>query len=275
MDPDKEVELSVRRVVSDELRRRGGSQGGGGGALSSLGALGLTLMFAAFVLAFGFLHWQSLAQAEAQLKESLDSRILEFRIAESLRARVNAYVTDALEQTIAADQTQATLRSMVDDQATAAIDDASAVIQSRVSSLVRVSLSSLPNGTDLVASLQVPSGAVMAFDRQRCPDGWSNYDALAGRAILGAGRGVGLTTRRVGDRGGEELVTLSLAQMPQHRHSNPTTGSNQVIEEISALAIDGRGSYGPQHARPTEAAGQSQPHENMPPFLVLLYCRKN
>ncbi len=274
MDPDKEVELSVRRVVSDELRRRGGG-GGGGGIFSGLGALGLTLMFAAFVLAFGFLHWQSLAQAEEQLKASLDSRILEFRIAESLRARVNAYVGDALEQTVAADQTQATLRSMVEDQTTAAIDDASAVIQSRVSSLVRVSLASLPNGTDLVASLQVPSGAVMAFDRQRCPDGWSTYDALAGRTIVGAGRGIGLTPRRVGDRGGEEQVTLSLAQMPQHRHSNPTMGNNQVIQEVNALAIDGRGSYGPQHARPTETAGQSQPHENMPPFLSLLYCRKN
>lgn len=273
MDPDKEVELSVRRVVSDELRRRGG--GASSGPFAGLGALGLTLMFAAFVLAFGFLHWQSLAQAEAQLKESLDSRILEFRIAESLRARVNAYVTDALEQTVAADQTQATLRSMVEDQATAAIDDASAVIQSRVSNLVRTSLAGLPNGTDLVASLQVPSGAVMAFDRSRCPDGWSTYDALAGRTIVGAGRGIGLTPRRVGDRGGEEQVTLSLSQMPQHRHANPTAGSNQVIQEVNGLALEGRGSYGPQHARPTETAGQSQPHQNMPPFLALTYCRKN
>lgn len=242
---------------------------------SSLGALGLAVMFAAFVVAFAFLFNQSLTHVEERLKASLDSRLVEFRIAEHLRARVDAYLKDALDRTVDSDATRARLRSMVDDQTTAAVQNAAAVIETRVGQQVRMSLASLPNGTDLVTALQLPSGAVLAFDRQRCPDGWSPFDALAGRTIIGAGRGDGLTLRRVGDRGGEERVSLSLAQMPEHRHATPTIGDNQVIQEVSALVSGGRGSYGPQHARPTDTAGQSQPHENMPPFLTLLYCRKN
>lgn len=274
MESDKEVELAVRRVVGEELRRRGTSAAGSGGG-SALGALGLTLMFAAFVVAFAILFNQSLEHTEERLEASLGSRLVEFRIAEHLRARVEAYLQDALDETVGGEKTRARLRALVDDQATAAVDNAAAVIESRVGERVRLSLANLPGGADLITAVQVPSGAVLAFDRQRCPDGWSPFDALAGRVIVGAGRAEGLTPRRVGDRGGEERVTLTLAQMPEHRHANPTIGPNQVIQEIEGLEIGGRGSYGPQHRRPTDTAGQSQPHENMPPFFTLLYCRKN
>ena len=205
METEKEVELAVRRAVSEELRRRGAGGGGGQGS-STFGALGLTLMFAAFVLAFAFLFNQSLQHAEERLEASLGSRLVEFRIAEHLRARVQAYLTDALDELLESDDTRSRLRAMVNDQSTAAVDNAAAVIESRVGERVRLSLASLPNGSDLITAIQVPSGAVLAFDRQRCPAGWSPYDALAGRMVVGAGRGEGLTLRRLGDRGGEERV---------------------------------------------------------------------
>jgi hypothetical protein len=271
MESEQEVELAVRRVVSEEMKRRPG----GGSVASGVGAFGLALLFAAFVLAFGYLHWKTLSDSEARLAASIDSRLLEFRIATELRERVDAYVADALDTAVTNDATVETIRALIDAQTTRALDEVGPAIDSRVGNLVRVSLSNLPNGTDLLGSIQVPSGAVLAFDRQRCPDGWSNYEEGVGRAIIGAGRGNNLTPRRVGDTGGEEQVTLTLAQMPAHRHANPTTGNNQVIEEVNALPIGGRGSYGPQHARPTDAAGQSQPHENMPPYIALLLCRKS
>jgi hypothetical protein len=270
MESDKEIELSVRRVVSDELRRRHGL----GAAASGLGTFGLALLFAAFVVAFGYLYWKALADAEAQLEATLDSRLLEFRIVEDLRTRVDAHLREALDAAVTSDDTLAAIDALIDGQTTRAMEAVAPAIDSRVGNLVRVSLSSLPNGTDLLGSIQLPSGAVLAFDRQRCPDGWESYDQGTGRMIVGAGRGNNLSARRVGDTGGMERVTLTLAEIPAHRHANPTVGNNQVIEEVNGLQVGGRGSYGPQHARPTEVAGESQPHENMPPFVALLLCRK-
>ncbi|MFN2335087.1 MAG: phage tail protein, partial [Wenzhouxiangellaceae bacterium] len=42
---------------------------------------------------------------------------------------------------------------------------------------------------------------------------------LQGRTPMHPGRGPGLTSRRLGERGGVEAVTLSEAQMPNHNHA--------------------------------------------------------
>ena len=42
---------------------------------------------------------------------------------------------------------------------------------------------------------------------------------LKGRLPMHPGRGPGLTARRLGQRGGTEMVTLSEAQMPNHTHT--------------------------------------------------------
>ena len=42
---------------------------------------------------------------------------------------------------------------------------------------------------------------------------------LQGRAPMHPGRGPGLTSRRLGQKGGAESITLSEAQMPSHNHS--------------------------------------------------------
>lgn len=44
-----------------------------------------------------------------------------------------------------------------------------------------------------------------------------------GRVCVGAGIQAGLTTRAIGDTGGEEEVPLSIAQLPSHSHSGTTT----------------------------------------------------
>ncbi len=41
---------------------------------------------------------------------------------------------------------------------------------------------------------------------------------LEGRAPMQQGRGPGLTSRRIGDRGGTETVTLSVEEMANHTH---------------------------------------------------------
>ena len=134
----------------------------------------------------------------------------------------------------------------------------------------KVSIYELNSGGETLKPESLPSKAVIAFNSRACPDGWDEFDFAKGRVIVGAGRGHGLSPRILGDTGGEERHLLTEREMPSHRHqvspgraSSPTTGSSLPYREHP--------NQGPWN---TEIAGGNQPHNNMPPFLVLQYCVK-
>ena len=99
---------------------------------------------------------------------------------------------------------------------------------------------------------------------------------MRGRVPVGMGQGKGLTNRNLGATGGQENVALTVAQMPAHRHtlnaSNAAANSNgpagNVLASTSSTAI-----YTNQapdvalQAQSMNVRGQTQPHENMQPFL--------
>ena len=106
---------------------------------------------------------------------------------------------------------------------------------------------------------------------------------LQGRAPMHPGRGPGLTSRRLGQRGGVEVVTLTEAQMPVHQHS--VTASGRPADENDAQGLffgttPGNNLYVPassnQPPTPTSladqalaSAGGSQSHNNLQPFLAI------
>jgi len=99
---------------------------------------------------------------------------------------------------------------------------------------------------------------------------------MRGRVPVGMGQGPGLTNRNVGDKGGLESVTLTIAQMPQHRHAlrAATTSADSkapaadLLANSSAAAIYSTGSPGTNlRAASIGLQGSNQPHENMQPFL--------
>ncbi len=119
---------------------------------------------------------------------------------------------------------------------------------------------------------------------------------LRGRSAIGWGQGPGLSDRRLGQRGGEETVTLNMLQMPAHNHAItpqavniPATNTATTLTDDPAGNIlagsSGRG--GTRFANPSTAntvlggsptisgttsmAGGSQSHNNMMPFLALNY----
>ena len=107
-------------------------------------------------------------------------------------------------------------------------------------------------------------------------DGITNFALpdLRGRAPIHFGAGTALSPREIGERGGAEVVALTKAQLPPHTHSEPAAGrrtSGQPTGRAPAIGGDyGRPSTTAKMA-PTGPVGGGQPHENMPPFLVMNY----
>lgn len=95
---------------------------------------------------------------------------------------------------------------------------------------------------------------------------------LRGRTPLHRGTG-----RIVGQVGGAETHTVSVAEMPVHTHPVVAAATPDSLSPVGAnfagpgkQAFTGTGT-GPMHAGAIAEAGGSQPHENRPPYLVVNY----
>lgn len=109
---------------------------------------------------------------------------------------------------------------------------------------------------------------------------------LRGIAPMHAGQGQGLTNRNLGETGGAQTVSLVASQIPAHAHaamaSTAPGNASVAAGNTWAAAQIGRtpvrmyappggtpAALSPQAAGPT---GGGQPHNNMPPYLVLNFC---
>ena len=102
---------------------------------------------------------------------------------------------------------------------------------------------------------------------------------LKGRAPMHPGRGPGLTSRRLGQKGGAETVTLSEAQMPNHSHTmeaRPSAASTSTPTNNFFANITGANFYSSSTSSMVnmqtgllQNAGGGQPHNNMQPFIAM------
>lgn len=107
--------------------------------------------------------------------------------------------------------------------------------------------------------------------------------SLRGRAPMHAGRGPGLSTRRLGEKSGTETVILNTNEMPNHGHSAALHGESQAANSANPngrmLAGPGTDIYADVNASTDlamasqsiveQTVGGNQPHTNMQPFLAL------
>lgn len=97
---------------------------------------------------------------------------------------------------------------------------------------------------------------------------------LRGRAPIHVGSG-----HTLGERGGEQAHTLSIAEIPTHTHvMNGTSANADSNDPTSRLLASSNNIYGVASAltslSPTSVTnvGGSQAHLNMQPFLILSFC---
>lgn len=109
-------------------------------------------------------------------------------------------------------------------------------------------------------------------------DGRVNFGLpnLQGRVPIHVG-----SSHTLGERGGEQAHTLSIAEIPTHTHvanASSATASTIVPTTSSVIAQAGFDAYRPQSnlvamsAASVSSVGGSQAHLNMQPFLTLSFC---
>lgn len=138
----------------------------------------------------------------------------------------------------------------------------------------------IPGGSSTPSeSLPIGSVIMWAGTLETIPTGWHLCDGtegtidLRGMFALGAGG-----TYSLGDSGGSEEVTLTLAQMPRHAHAATyyigNGGTNRFYTNSSASAVMRYANSSADISDRTTEDGNSQPHPNMPPYKALYYIQK-
>lgn len=109
---------------------------------------------------------------------------------------------------------------------------------------------------------------------------------LRGRVPIHQGAGSGLSTRVIGETGGQESVTLTAQQIPGHSHVIQASGSagtantpaGNVVANGSSTSInvyrnpaDTATSQVALHGTTVASVGGNQPHENVQPTVAVSY----
>ena len=115
------------------------------------------------------------------------------------------------------------------------------------------------------ASDAIPTGFTLC-------DGQNNTPDLRGRFVVGFHDSNG--DYDVNDTGGAETVTLSIAQMPNHKHTTTFDGKKYFPGGGStSVSFGGAGGY-PADTFSMDNTGGGGAHENRPPYYALCYIMK-
>ena len=111
----------------------------------------------------------------------------------------------------------------------------------------------------------IPSGFVLC-------DGNNNTPNLSGRFVVGYD--ASNSDYDVNDTGGAENVTLTIAQIPNHKHTTSFDGHKFFPGDGSTSVSYGGAGGDPATVFSMDNTGGGQSHENRPPYYALCYIMK-
>jgi hypothetical protein len=149
----------------------------------------------------------------------------------------------------------------------------------------------------IISAGGIPPGAIVASQKEcsKLSGTWSTFSEGTGRVMIGAGteyqaayekwdqilpnggvNPISLTKYSLLQKGGEEAHILSLPEMPKHDHSKaPFVFLLKRDGQFTLKVPDETGGEPNLHtAGEILPEGDFQPHNNMPPFVALYFCRK-
>lgn len=116
-------------------------------------------------------------------------------------------------------------------------------------------------------------------------DGKSNFALpnMQGNAPMHPGQGPGLSLHDLGETGGSQTVTLLESEIPLHTHAvrfhgvdlaelNAPNPSRALATSANATAYVPPANIVAMSPQMFPPAGGDQPHNNMQPYLTLLFC---
>jgi len=169
--------------------------------------------------------------------------------------------------------------------------------------------------TEFIGYGATPIGGIIMWSGSTVPDGWTLCNGvtnngitppnLSGRFVVGIGSN-GTTSYSHTNKGGEDAVTLSASQMPQHNHTFTTSSNGNHTHQIERLPYDSQGSGismqsmggssnndegwtgvdtrtrgasistngNHNHSGTTEYNGSSTAHENRPAYYAIAYIMR-
>lgn len=137
--------------------------------------------------------------------------------------------------------------------------------------LTAMDVGALPSTTPIPSVLDAyPIGSIYMSVNNTNPGSLfgGTWQQLEDRFLLGAG-----TVYTAGDTGGEATHTLTVAEMPAHTHKSqgfwqtPDSGGHNAIAR-TMISTD------PTDTNSLQDTGGNQPHNNMPPYLVVYMWKR-
>jgi len=118
---------------------------------------------------------------------------------------------------------------------------------------------------EIPRGFQIPKGAVLAFHKTGCPDGWDELDVARGRYIVGLRK-----NGTLGSLVGEALTDKENRPTGQHTHEYTDTW---VGGSSGADSVQSGGSYPRPTSKKTTMESEGVKETNAP-YIQLLYCEK-
>lgn len=215
-------------------------------------------------------------------EEEVDAKIAEVKLQSSVELAASASSVEKLRANVA--RLQSSLQSL---------DQGLGDLREDVRPAVELAPQIDEQLDGLTIPAPIPSGSVIA-SLNRCSDlgeDWQDFDAGAGRMIVGVGTAeiAGFSrTFRLEETDGYYEHELTIEQMPAHAHLTSTSyesfdlapyghGERTPKQEdfnSGKRAVGGTFQDKPYPSALTFTAGEGQPHNNMPPYIALYFCKK-